>query len=205
MGDALAEYALVHQAVCEKVPENVSSVDAAALASASPAILLAERIKQGERVLVLGAGGGVGSHACQIMRSRKASFIVGVSRSPERLLKAPLSYDRAIDYTKEDPFSINEFKENPFDVVVDLSGGGWPRLLHDYEKGTKSIVKPASQGGRYLTTTPDEAIFEAHSVSAILKLFLFIPIWRAIKSRIWVDLCYLNILLQCLLLKNVMS
>jgi NADPH:quinone reductase-like Zn-dependent oxidoreductase len=183
--DALAEYALISQAVCEKVPENVSSEDAAALAGACPAILLAERIQAGERVLILGAGGGVGSHACQIMRARGASFIAGVSRTPERLLEPPLSYDRAIDYTKEDPFSVEEFKENPFDVVMDLAGGAWLHLSKDYENGIKSIVKPASQGGRFLTVTPDNAIFEAHSFGPILKIFLWIPLWRALKSRLW--------------------
>jgi NADPH:quinone reductase-like Zn-dependent oxidoreductase len=183
--DALAEYALIHQGVCEKVPDNISSVDAAALAGACPATLLAERIQEGERVLILGAGGGVGSHTCQIMRARGASFIAGVTRTPDRLLQPPLSYDRAIDYTKEDPFSIEEFKEKPFDVIMDLAGGGWLDLQKGYRNGTKSIVKPASQGGRFLTVTTDDAIFEIHSVLPALKLFLWIPLWRAIKSRTW--------------------
>jgi NADPH:quinone reductase-like Zn-dependent oxidoreductase len=183
--DALAEYAVIHQAVCEKVPENVSSEDAAALASASPAVLLAERIQPGERVLILGAGGGVGSHVVQLMRDRGASFIAGVSRSPDRLLAPPLSYDRAIDYTKEEPFDIAEFKEEPFDVIMDLASGGWPKLIKDYQSGTASIVKPASMGGRFLTVTPDNAIFEMHSIPPVLKLFLFTPLWRAIKSRLW--------------------
>jgi NADPH:quinone reductase-like Zn-dependent oxidoreductase len=183
--DALAEYALIHQGVCEKVPENVSSEDAAALAGACPAILLAERIQEGERVLILGAGGGVGSHTCQIMRARGASFIAGVSQTPDRLLEPPLSYDRAIDYTKEDPFSIEEFKEKPFDVVLDLAAGGWLGLTKEHKKGFKSIVKPASQGGRFLTVTPDEAIFEVHSILAGLNIFLWVPLWRALKSRTW--------------------
>jgi hypothetical protein len=33
--------------------------------------------------------------------------------------------------------------------------------------------------------TPDEAIFEAESLMGILKPFLFFPLWRAIKSRLW--------------------
>lgn len=185
--DALAEYAVVHQAVCEKIPEEISSVDAAALAGACPATLLGERIRPKERVLILGAGGGVGSLACQIMRSQGASFIAGASQqSPDRLMKAPMSYDKIVDYTKEDPFSVAEFQEKPFDVVVDLAGvGGWLSIVRSSEKGIKSIVKPASQGGRYLTLTPDTAIFEIHTVPAAMKLFLFIPLWRALKSRLW--------------------
>lgn len=183
--DSLAEYALVHQAVCDIVPENVSSIDAAALASASPAVLLADRINEGERVLVLGAGGGVGSHVVQLMRKRGASFIAGVSQTPKRLLEPPLSYDRAIDYTKEDVFALEEFKENQFDVILDLAAGGWLKLQKDYSSGVKSIVKPGSMGGRFLTVTPDEAIFEIHNVPAAMKLFMFVPLWRYMKSRLW--------------------
>lgn len=183
--DALAEYALVRQEVCEKIPEGMSSVNAAALASACPATLLAERIQPGERVLILGAGGGVGSLTSQIMRERGAAYIAGVSQqSPEKLEK--LGYQKVVDYNKEDPFSVKEFQDDPFDVVVDLAGvGAWLKILDNAEKGVPAIVKPASEGGRYLTLTPDSAIFELHSIGAALKLFLCIPLWRAIKSRLW--------------------
>ena len=180
---ALGEYAIIHQGVCDKVPENVSPEEAAALASACPSTLLADRIQKGERVLVLGAGGGVGSHVCQMMRNRGASHIVGLSSSPDRLLKPPLSYDRAIDYTKEDVFAMQEYQDKPFDVVMDLAGGGWLQILESSRKGLPPIVKPASQGGRYLTVVLDKAIFEIHSVWAALKLFLFTPLKRAIYSR----------------------
>lgn len=185
--DALAEYALVHQSVCEKVPEEISSVDAAALAGACPATLLAERIQKGERVLILGAGGGIGSLACQIMRAQGASYIAGASQqSPERLLKAPMFYDKIVDYTKEDPFTVKEFHENPFDTVVDLAGvGGWLSLVKSSQNKIPAIVKPASEGGRYLTLTPDSAIFEIHSLSKASQIFMWIPLWRFLKSRLW--------------------
>jgi len=182
---AAGEYAMIHQAVCEKVPEGMTSEDAAALAGACPATLLGERIKEGERVLVLGAGGGVGSHVCQIMRAAGASYIVGSSKTPGRLLEKPLSYDEAIDYTKEDPLFSPKFREKPFDVVLDLAGGAWPKLLEANQQGEKPVVKPAKLGGRYLTVTYDTAIFEAHKLWPLLKLVMFVPLWRAIKSRLW--------------------
>jgi NADPH:quinone reductase-like Zn-dependent oxidoreductase len=182
---ALGEYSLVSSLVADKVPEGLSSEGAVALASASPAVLLADRIQKGERVLVLGAGGGLGSHLCQLLRSRGASYIAGVSNRPQRLLESPISCDKAIDYTKEDPFSVEEFKKDPFDVVFDLAAGGWPHLLHDMEKGIPSIVKPASLGGRYITTAPDNHIFEIHSIWAALQVFLFPALWRALVSRTW--------------------
>lgn len=183
---ALAEYAVVDMTVCEKLPDSLSFEEGAVLASVAPATLLAERIQEGERVLIMGAGGGVGSHACQVMRhSQGASFLGGVSKTPDRLLKAPYNYDRAIDYTQQDPFAMQEFKDDPFDVVVDLAGGSWLRLNDDYRKGDKMIVKPASQGGRFLTLTTDVPLFEIHSMWGALKPFFFIPLFRAIKSRLW--------------------
>jgi len=182
---ALGEYALVSTKVADKVPDSLSSDGAAALAGASPAVELAHRIQKGERVLVMGAGGGIGSHFCQVLREQGASFIVGVSRSPDRLLQAPLSCDKTFDYTCEDPFSSDEFKKKPFDVIVDFASGGWPRLLQDTKQKAPLIVKPAKLGGRYITTTPDLPIFEAHSMWKILKVFLFPALWRAIYSRTW--------------------
>jgi len=182
---ALAEYAMIDITVCEKIPENLSFEEGAVLASVSPATVLAERITSGERVLIMGAGGGVGSHTCQVMREQGAKYLVGSSLAPDRLLEGPLKYDEAINYSVEDPFSIKKFEAEPFDVVVDLAGGSWLRLMEDSNNNVRSIVKPASMGGRYLTLTPDEAIFEAKSLMGILKPFLFIPLWRAIKSRLW--------------------
>jgi len=182
---ALAEYSIIDITVCEKIPDNISFEEAAILASVSPATLLAERIKEGERVLIMGGGGGVGSHTCQVMRKQGSSFLVGVSLSTDRLLQDPLKYDDAINYSEKDPFSMKEYKEEPFDVIVDLAGGSWLRLMEDYNNNEKSIVKPNAQGGRYLTLTPDQAIFEARTLSGILKPFLFIPVWRALKSRLW--------------------
>ena len=182
---ALSEYSLVSTKVADRVPESLSSDGAAALASASPATLLADQIKAGERVLVLGAGGGMGSHFCQLLRERGASYVCGVSCSPERLLKAPISCDKAIDYTKEDVFSVEEFRKDPFDVVVDFASGGWLQLIQSVKKKESLIVKSASQGGRYITTTPDTPTYEVHSIWQALKSFDFPATWRRILSRTW--------------------
>ena len=181
---ALCEYAVVDTCIADKVPENLSSDGAAALASASFSIPLARFIQKGDkRVLVLGAGGGLGSHFCQLIREHGAEYVVGVSSSPDRLLKAPLSYDEVIDYTEEDIFSSEKFKKDPFDVVVDLSCGGWLRLEQDAAAGLPLIVKPASQGGRYITTLADKPIFEVSSIWDFVWKMAHPALWRAIKSR----------------------
>merc|ERR1712071_102941 len=156
---------------------------AAALASATPAILIADRVNKGERVLVFGAGGGLGSHVCQCLRERGASYIVGVSQNPERLLAEPLSCDAAIDYTKENVWDKQEYIEEPFDVIIDLAGWGWTTLWNRMQNRDPVLIKTAANGGRFLTTVPDNPTFEIHSVWGALKVFLFPSLSRAFYSR----------------------
>jgi len=183
--EALAEYGRVSYSVCDKVPPGVTPEAAAALASASPAVELAEFFRPKERVLILGAGGGVGSHLCQLARHKQVSYVCGVSSDPKRLLKAPLNCDDAIDYTEENVFELKKYQEEPFDTIIDLASGGWPELLkHRPKRNNKMIVKPASQGGRFITITADTASFDAPSLFSMLAMFLFKPIGRKIWSRL---------------------
>jgi NADPH:quinone reductase-like Zn-dependent oxidoreductase len=184
--DALAEYAVISTSVCDKVPAGISPDDAAALAGATPSTIVGDYVRKGERVLILGAAGGEGSHVCQHVRRQGASLIVGVSEAPDRLLTDPMNCDEAVDYTKEDVFSMTKYLDEPFDVVIDLAAVGWQRLVQDHKKGqTKSIVKSANSGGRYLTTCPCDPVFEGHTIFTMLNLFLFTPLIRAIASRIF--------------------
>lgn len=183
---ALGEYAFANIAVCDKVDsDDISSDEAAALASACPSVLIADRCKGSRRVLVFGAGGGEGAHVCQLLRKEhNVKHIVAVtSTNPQRMVKEPYNCDSVHDYTKEDVFNIEEYQNNPFDTIVDLGGGAWPKIISQTRK--KSIIQPASKGGRFITTTPDSAIFEIHSMLGVLKMFLFTPLYRAVSSRMW--------------------
>ena len=99
----------------------------------------------------------------------------------------PLCCDHAIDYTKTDPFAVTEWKNDPFDVVIDLACGVWPTLIDQNRQKQQSIVKTASKGGRYLATNPDKPKFEIHSMWQIMKTFLFPALWRASYSRFGVS------------------
>ena len=186
---ALGEYAIVSTAVADKISENltITPEEGAALASASPATVLAERIQPGERVLVMGAGGGVGAHLCQLLKKeRHASFVVGVSMTPDRLLKEPISCDGALDYTKQDIFEAAEYQKEPFDTILDLSGHGYARLQECVAQDKPLIVKTGSSGGRFLTmVAPIGATFEAHSIWQAIKIYMFPTLGHAIWSRVW--------------------
>lgn len=186
----LCEYALVSTKMTSKVPDSLSSDDAAALASsATIALQLSRRISKNEKVLILGAGGGLGSHLCQFLRLKGVTTIAGVSRDPERLLKEPISCTHALDYTKHDPLAASSWDQYadllPFDTVVDLASGNWPKLLQKMQSKEDMVVRPANQGGRFLTTSVDTAWFELHSVGKALVEFVLKNKWRSFYSRFW--------------------
>ncbi len=183
---ALGEYACVSTSIADKVPDGISAVEAAALVGATPATILSKRIKEGERVLVMGAGGGMGSTLCQMLRLKGVSYLAAVTRSPSRLLAPPLSCDEAIDYTKTDVFSLEKFQQEKFDVIVDLAGGGYKRLEDCASANEPLIIKTSNEGGRFITTVPPVGpIFEIHSILDAMKIFIFSCLWKAIVSRVW--------------------
>ncbi len=119
---AFAEYLLVRQdRAVAPLPEGVSFDQAAGVAIAGVTALQAlqdrGRLQPGERVLINGASGGVGTFAVQIARAMGAE-VYGVcsGRNAERVLK--LGATRVFDYKKED------YTESglTFDLILDLVG-----------------------------------------------------------------------------------
>jgi NADPH:quinone reductase-like Zn-dependent oxidoreductase len=103
-------------------PGWLSFDDAAAIGVAGISALqsLRDRAKvaPGQRVLVTGAGGGVGSFAVQIAKAYGAEVTAVCSTAKVDLVKE-LGADRVIDYTAED-FTRDTHR---FDVIIDIAGG----------------------------------------------------------------------------------
>jgi NADPH:quinone reductase-like Zn-dependent oxidoreductase len=103
-------------------PANLGFEEAAAIPVAACTALQAVRdkgeLKAGQRVLVNGAGGGVGSYSVQIARALGAGHITATSRAENFDMLRALGADDVIDYTRED------FTRSPrrFDLIVDLGG-----------------------------------------------------------------------------------
>jgi NADPH:quinone reductase-like Zn-dependent oxidoreductase len=79
----LAEYIVVDEETAPMgvVPDGMEMSDAAGLGSCGQtAVFLCRRagVKEGDRVLVNGASGGVGTMAVQVARAMEASFVVGI-------------------------------------------------------------------------------------------------------------------------------
>lgn len=191
---ALGEFAVVSTRIADTIPPEITSVDAAALVSASPAVALADRIHlKDQRVLVMGARGGVGAHFCQILKVvYGASYVVGVSSRPDDVLNLPRPssnpdkavVDECIDHTKEDVFTLPKFQRNKFDLIVDFAGFGYNRLEDMARDRQPLIVKTASEGGRFVTFVPPIGPkFEIHGIAGLLKTFVFPLLWKAFVSR----------------------
>jgi NADPH:quinone reductase-like Zn-dependent oxidoreductase len=100
---SFAELALVPQSRVAHKPDRLSFEQAAALPvsglTALQAVRDAGRVKPGDRVLVIGASGGVGSYAVQIATAYGAD-VTGVASGAKADLVRSLGATRVIDYTR---------------------------------------------------------------------------------------------------------
>lgn len=153
----LAELALAKSSNCARnPPARLSPAEAAATASSgASAVVISKHVKHGDRVLVIGGSGGVGTFLVQLARAKGASFVAAVSTQTE--LMRELGADKAIDYREEDVWASAEFqaKGGQFDVVFDLVEKGWDRVVSP-EGRARPIVKTGWQGGRFVTTVRRE-------------------------------------------------
>ncbi len=119
---ALAEYVTIPQdAGVALKPDNVTFEQAAAAPVAALTALQALRdkgkLQAGQKVLINGASGGVGTFAVQIARSYGAD-VTGVTSTHNIELVRSLGANRVIDYTRED-FTRGS---QPYDLIIDLVG-----------------------------------------------------------------------------------
>jgi NADPH:quinone reductase-like Zn-dependent oxidoreductase len=119
---AFADYVCVREsrAVALK-PASITFEQAASVPIAAITALQALRdkgqIKAGQRVLINGASGGVGTFAVQIAKSMGAE-VTGVCSTRNLDLVRSLGADHVIDYTKEDFTKTDQ----PYDVIIDNVG-----------------------------------------------------------------------------------
>src|SRR5215212_2912381 len=125
-GGSYAEYALTRPGLARK-PANVTFEEAAAVPVAGLTALQALRdhgqVQPGQRVLVNGASGGVGTFAVQIAKALGAE-VTAVCNTRNVEQARSLGADRVIDYTREDFTRVGE----RYDVILDIAGSKpWSR------------------------------------------------------------------------------
>jgi len=129
---AFAEYALAREERLALKPRNASFEQAAAVGVAGRTALQGLRdvaaVKPGQRVLVNGAGGGVGTFAVQIAKALGA-HVTAVTSSRNLDVVRSLGPDEVVDYSKEDFARRAERYDAIFDVAANRSIADLRRVL----------------------------------------------------------------------------
>jgi NADPH:quinone reductase-like Zn-dependent oxidoreductase len=181
---AFAEYVCIPESALRLKPAGMTFVEAAAIPTAgvvalqslrgagstTPSLLLSDKgeIQPGQRVLINGAGGGVGTFAVQIAKSRGAE-VTGVD-SPSKLdMLRSIGADHVIDYTRED-FTKNK---QCYDLILDVVAS---RSMLDYRRALSPKGVFVMVGGSLST------ILQAFSLGPVLSMAgskkLGIVVWK---------------------------
>jgi NADPH:quinone reductase-like Zn-dependent oxidoreductase len=116
-----AEYVCAKDDRIAPKPANLTFEEAAAVPTAAITALQGLRdkggVQAGQKVLVFGAGGGVGSFAVQVARAYGAE-VTGVCSTAKVDLVRSLGADTVIDYTREDVQSSGQ----RYDIILDNGG-----------------------------------------------------------------------------------
>jgi NADPH:quinone reductase-like Zn-dependent oxidoreductase len=142
-GKCYAEYVALKPGTVALKPPVLSHVEAAAIPLAALTPLIGFRdcadLKAGERLLIIGASGGVGVFAVQIAKLMGADVTAVCSTANVDLVKE-LGADRVIDYTQEEVLQAGD----DYDVIFDAVGA------QTYDSARPALKKD----GIYLTLVP---------------------------------------------------
>ncbi len=142
MDGGFADYAVAASDMAYKVTSNLNDLELASFpCAASTAENMLDRISltAGERVLVTGASGGVGSAAVQLAKMRGAQ-VVAVASADKHDFVRRLGADEV--WLRDAALPVQHF-----DVVVDLvAGNRWPDLIEALKRGGRYIAAGAIAG-----------------------------------------------------------
>jgi NADPH:quinone reductase-like Zn-dependent oxidoreductase len=145
-----AQYAAAQENKLAIKPQNLSFTQAAVVpVSASTALQALSdhgRVAQGQRVLIIGASGGVGSYAVQIAKATDAE-VTGVAGTAKLDMVRSLGADHVIDYTRDD------FTDGPgrYDLIVDIAGNPTLSRLRRALTATGTVVIVGGEEGGNFT------------------------------------------------------
>lgn len=132
---AFAEYACASESALAMKPDNITFEQAAAVPIAALTALQGLRdkgkIRLGQKVLINGAAGGVGTFAVQIAKSFGAE-VTGVCSTRNVDMVRSIGADQVIDYTREDFTKSEPRYDLLFDCIGNRSLSGCGRVLNPH-------------------------------------------------------------------------
>ncbi|MEU7893490.1 NAD(P)-dependent alcohol dehydrogenase [Nonomuraea sp. NPDC049152] len=150
---SFAEYACAREDRLAPKPANLTFEQAAAVPASALAALQALRdrgsVQAGQKVLITGAGGGVGTYAVQLAKAFGAN-VTGVCGTTKTDLVRSLGADDVVDYTRED------FTEGTrrYDLILDAAGHrSLSRLRRALTRTGTLVIIGSEGGGRWLQGT----------------------------------------------------
>ena len=159
-----AEYVCAKEKSLALKPVGMSFEEAAAIPQAAmlavQGLIDKGNIKQGQRLLINGAGGGVGTFGIQIAKLYGVE-VTGVDSTGKLDMLRSMGFDHVIDYTKED------FTKNGqcYDLILDVKTN---RSMFDY-------ARALCRDGVYVTV--------GGSMSRLLQALLLAPLIRMFRKK----------------------
>ena len=160
MHGGLAEKCLVAEHQLIRMPDAVTYEDAAALpvayGTAHRMLITHKTVKAGDKVLVLGASGGVGT-GCVILAKMLGAQVIACASSADKLKRLKeLGADEVINYREVDfsRWAVEKYGkpqrrsyEGGVDVLINFTGGDtWQPSLRCVKRGGKILVCGATAG-----------------------------------------------------------
>lgn len=140
----------------------------------------AARVRPGDRVLVLGGSGGVGSSVVQLARAAGAGFVAATSTQVALLRR--LGCDRVLDYREpgQDWWRDTSFRAAPLDLVIDCVGGN----AHYAKACSGGVLKRRRAGGRFVAVSGD---VNEPLVKTVAQLITFAGsmMWAMLVRPLW--------------------
>lgn len=147
---SFAEYVCAKESLLARKPSNLTFEEAAAAPISAVTALQAVRdggqVTAGQKVLVIGAGGGVGSFAVQIAKAFGAD-VTGVCSTGKVGFVRSLGADRVIDYTRDD-FATAGVR---YDVILDTAGNRTLSVMRRALATQGTLVIVGGESGGKLT------------------------------------------------------